>query len=79
MKLYIPPALLLFGLFISLYFFRPSEDGSGSLLSVAICVAAAVVALVMSLVNKQSLWLLVSALMLVLLPVISVYISSSLL
>lgn len=78
MKAYMPAMLLALGLLISPFFYTPSEDGSGSLLTVAISVVAAVIALVVSLINKQMWWLLISGLMFVLLPVLSVWLASAL-
>lgn len=75
-KQYLPPCLLLIGLVASLFFYQSSDDGSGSLLTVAISVVGAVMALAVSLVNKQGLWLSISAVMMVLLPVIAVSIAS---
>ncbi|MCE2572440.1 hypothetical protein [Motilimonas eburnea] len=68
----LPPSLLLAGWIISLFFYQVSDDGSGSLVTVAISVVGAVLALAVSLVNKQGFWLSVSAVMMVLLPIIAV-------
>ncbi len=76
LKKFLPPCLLLLGLVVSLFFYQASDDGSGSLLTVAISVAGAVMALAVSLVNKQGLWLGISAIMMVLLPIIAVSIAS---
>ncbi|MFO6425137.1 hypothetical protein [Motilimonas sp. KMU-193] len=76
LKNYLPPCLLLLGLVVSLFFYQVSDDGSGSLVTVAISVVGAVLALAVSLVNKQGIWLSVSAIMMVLLPVIAVSIAS---
>ncbi|RJG50549.1 hypothetical protein [Motilimonas pumila] len=78
MKAYMPALLLVLGLVISPFFYTASEDGSGSLLTVAISVVAAVIALVVSLINKQMWWLLISGLMFVLLPVFSVWLAAAL-